>query len=202
MEIYILGEKVNKFYVYQYRDPRNNEVIYIGKGRGGRAYNHLTRCSNRILRNKIQHMRELKLEPIIEFILQDVDESFALFTERLYIAKYGRIDLGTGTLCNFTDGGDGIRNPSEEHRKRIGEAAKNRIISDETRKKLSDARRNISNETRNKKSDAARNISDETRKKLRDAARNRPRVICPHCRREVDSCSYTRWHGDNCKHRI
>lgn len=252
MEIYILGVIVNKFYVYQYRDPRNNEVIYIGKGQGGRAYHHLTRCHNPILRGKIQHIREQNLEPIIEFVLENATEEYAHFIEETFIAAYGRINLGTGTLCNFTDGGEGTSGMiiSEEHRKRIGDAAqnrtpealrrisessknrrpsaetikkrsesmRNRIVSEETRQKQAEIARNrvFSDETRNKMSETQKQRlaekpkkvkpvkqqnPEETRKKLSEAARNRARLACPHCGKEMDSSSYTRYHGDKCKQR-
>ena len=63
--------------------------------------------------------------------------------------------------------------PSEETRKKISEAQKNRApYSKETRKKISDAHKNISEETRKKMSDSAKNRaphSKETRKKISDA---------------------------------
>jgi len=42
-------------------------------------------------------------------------------------------------LVNSTDGGDGMRNPSEETRKKISQNARNRTFSTETRAKLSNA---------------------------------------------------------------
>lgn len=41
--------------------------------------------------------------------------------EQEFIKMYGRKDLNTGTLCNMTDGGDGMNQPSEEGRKRMSE---------------------------------------------------------------------------------
>ena len=67
--------------------------------------------------------------------------------------------------------------PSEETRKKMSEAQKNRAPrSEETRKKISEAQKNrapYSKETRKKISDAHKNISEETRKKMSDSAKNR-----------------------------
>ena len=34
------------FYVYKYIDPRNNQIIYIGKGKGNRRFYHLNKVKN------------------------------------------------------------------------------------------------------------------------------------------------------------
>lgn len=52
------------------------------------------------------------------------------------ILYYGRLDLKTGTLLNKNAGGQG-NNPSEKTRKIIGSYHKGKIISEETRKRLS-----------------------------------------------------------------
>ena len=95
------------FYVYRYTDPRNNEVIYVGKGKKQRVYSHLLKSSNKFLRHKIDKIRRAGYEPIIDFIATNIDEELAFLCEEEAIAKYGRISLGTGTLCNFVDGGIG-----------------------------------------------------------------------------------------------
>ena len=46
---------------------------------------------------------------------------------------------------------------------------KGKHLSEETKKKLSEANKNISEETRKKMSEAHKNISEETRKKIREA---------------------------------
>lgn len=65
------------------------------------------------------------------------------------------------------------RNPSDETRAKLSEARKGRIITPETRVKLSEAARNLSPDNRAKKSKAARNLSDETRAKMSEARRGR-----------------------------
>lgn len=101
------------FYVYIYKDPRptkNQQVVYVGKGTGDRAWYH---WNNRVRHNKgfgafLALLRREKLEPIIEIIKDGFDEAEAFYEEMRLIALYGRRDLNTGTLFNLTDGGEGF----------------------------------------------------------------------------------------------
>ncbi len=101
------------FYVYIYKDPRptkNQQVVYVGKGTGDRAWYH---WNNRVRHNKgfgafLALLRREKLEPIIEIIKDGLDEAEAFYEEMRLIALYGRRDLNTGTLFNLTDGGEGF----------------------------------------------------------------------------------------------
>jgi len=56
-------------------------------------------------------------------------------------------------------------------------------------------------------------ITEETRQKLRETCGRpgpkngmwgitRPRVLCPHCNRDVDPANASRWHFDKCKEKI
>jgi hypothetical protein len=51
-------------------------------------------------------MKALGLQPLIE-VLYFATEAEAFDTEKKLIKLFGRLDLKTGTLCNFTDGGEG-----------------------------------------------------------------------------------------------
>jgi len=51
-------------------------------------------------------------------------EKDAFDKERELITKYGRRDLGLGTLVNLTDGGEGMENPSQETRMKLSESRK------------------------------------------------------------------------------
>lgn len=129
---------MNIYYTYLYRDPtRNNEPIYIGKGKGKRCYDHLKSKKNAPLPNRIRKIKEWGVEPIIEFICKDVDEELALLVEEEAISLYGRKDLGTGPLLNLTDGGDGVSNVSEKTRKKLSDAGKGRIYDDAYRQNMS-----------------------------------------------------------------
>lgn len=102
---------MQKFYVYIICDPRpgkNNVPVYIGKGQRRRAYFHFKgKSCNRPLRHLIAkcHADGHKIESKI--IERFATEEEALAAEIALIAKYGRRDLGAGSLLNLTNGGDG-----------------------------------------------------------------------------------------------
>lgn len=136
-----------KYYVYLYRDPRprkRREPIYIGKGSAarGRADHHWrwpsSMCLNPILRGKLAKIKAAGLEPVIEIVdwFSDEEEAFAL--ERVLIKRFGRINLGTGSLCNLTDGGDGTSGAilNEEQRAAISKRLLGRKFSPETIERL------------------------------------------------------------------
>lgn len=55
-------------YVYAYIDPRNNDVFYIGKGKGSRALAHLSDRKESDKTERIAELSKLGLEPRIELI--------------------------------------------------------------------------------------------------------------------------------------
>lgn len=130
------------FYVYIYRDV--GEIpIYVGKGKDRRAWAHLSRHDKHPFVHKLRKMIREGYNPQPEILIGDVDEEFALFVEEELIRKFGRVDLGTGTLLNLTDGGEGacgcVR--SEDHKRRVSEAHKGKPKSEEHRRKMSDAKK-------------------------------------------------------------
>jgi hypothetical protein len=123
------------FYVYVIRDPRpdkNNAPIYVGKGTRNRAHSHLRQTShNKVLERIITTCRKLGIEPSVEIVARFSNEKAAFKSETALIKKYGRYDLGTGTLFNFTNGGEGVSGfrHSETMRKQFVEDAKRRFAS-------------------------------------------------------------------------
>lgn len=117
------------YYVYIYKDPRptkNQQVVYVGKGAGDRAWYH---WKKRVRGNKgfgafLALLRQEKLEPIIEIAREGLEEAEAFYEEMKLIEVYGRRDLGTGTLFNLTDGGEGLAGVirTDEWRKNISES--------------------------------------------------------------------------------
>ena len=100
------------FYVYVYRDPRptkNRQAVYVGKGRGKRAWKHWLHGNktNKSFNNWLAHIRRLSLSPVVEIVAQFESETVALDKERELIALFGRRDIGTGSLFNLTLGGQG-----------------------------------------------------------------------------------------------
>ncbi|WP_431861369.1 NUMOD3 domain-containing DNA-binding protein [Azospirillum sp.] len=131
-----LFEGAGKFYVYIYRDPRPGKrgvPIYVGKGSQayGRADDHWGgKATNRMLRGILAKVRSAGLEPIIEIVAWFDDEAAAFCLERSLIAKFGRRDLGSGTLCNMTSGGEGAAGAvrSKETKAKIGAGNRGKTI--------------------------------------------------------------------------
>ena len=136
---------MNIYYAYAY-NRLNGTPYYIGKGKDNRAYEKHT--SVHVPKDK---SRIVKLH-------ENLSEENALAKEIELIAFYGRKDNGTGILRNLTDGGEG---PS------------GRIPSDETRKKLSEAKTGekhpMYGRTGEKNPNYGKKLSDEHRRKLSEA---------------------------------
>jgi len=153
------------FYVYAYLRTKNSNngnigtPYYIGKGKGNRAFSNQHRVS------------PLSDKSNIVFLSTNLNENDALTEEIKQIAKFGRVDLGTGCLQNRTDGGEGLKNPSIETRRKIQESVKYRKpITEQGRRKISKTHKGkmVSAETRNKlaKSLAGRILSENTKQKI------------------------------------
>lgn len=84
-------------YIHYYDDV----IFYVGKGIG-------TRCAVTNSRNNHWNNVVNKHGFNIEIIESDLEESKSFELELRLIKKYGRVDLGTGTLVNWTDGGEGL----------------------------------------------------------------------------------------------
>lgn len=98
------------YYVYMYRDPRdgkNRIPVYVGMGKGKRAWQHLTRASNPGLKALITKAKVLGLDMQPEIVVAGLTQFSALAKEVELVELYGRRDLGTGSLYNLTRGGDG-----------------------------------------------------------------------------------------------
>jgi len=86
-----------EYYTYAYL-REDGTPYYIGKGKGKRAY--VKRYG------KGRARRPKNLNNII-LLKQNITEEEAFRHEKYMISVFGRKDLGTGTLHNRTDGGDG-----------------------------------------------------------------------------------------------
>lgn len=88
--------------VYQHRRLDTNEIFYIGIGKT------IARSKSKKYRNNIWHKIVKKSEYSIEILHTNLSWEESCILEKYYIKKYGRKDLGLGSLANMTDGGDGI----------------------------------------------------------------------------------------------
>lgn len=202
---------MNIYYVYIYYDPRKTpaEPIYVGKGHGDRMTIHINRqCYNPILRRKVNKIRSLGLEPVLEKFAENMSNEDACKLEMELIAKYGRLHLKTGTLCNLTEGGEGtvgykhrpetLELYSQQRKGKKQTPAQyaancNRVISDETRQKQSIASKGHSRHT-NEQLDKIRTIrlgskhSDETRELMseqRKGKKQTPAQYAANCNRDM-----------------
>jgi len=86
--------------VYLHRRKDNNEVFYVGIGTSKkRPYQNTGR-------NKYWHNIVNSVGYSTEITHKDICKEEACAIEEYLISFYGRKDLGLGTLCNVTDGGD------------------------------------------------------------------------------------------------
>lgn len=143
-------------YLYRHIRLDKNEPFYIG------VATHLKRAYDKSSRkNKIWKSIIAKTDYRVEILFDDLTREQALEKEIEFISFYGRIDLKTGSLANYTNGGEELnglwnkgRKASEETKAKLREAAKHKPpMSKETREKLS-------------KSKMGHIVSDETRRKL------------------------------------
>lgn len=162
-------------YIYKHIRKDNGEVFYVGLSlkndpKHGRAYSKDSRRSN--------HWKNIvkSVGYKVEIIEDNLTPDEAKEKEKYYISLYGRKDLGLGTLCNFTDGGDGTlgHRHTEEWKKNASERMKGelnsihkKVFTDEDRIKMSESRRGRkhSEETLNKL--RGRKHSEETLNKMR-----------------------------------
>lgn len=93
------------YYVYRYTDQTTGEVMYIGKGKGDRAYDHLkppTRGRQTRFKNKVEALKRAHTPPVVDILVDNIhDEQEAYRLEEQYIRFYGRKGYEEyGTLLN------------------------------------------------------------------------------------------------------
>jgi ribosomal protein S17 len=122
----------NNTCVYQHVRLDTNEVFYIGIGNNKRPYNkrHRNKWWNNIV-NKTDY----RVDILFDYLTWDE----ACEKEKQFIQLYGRKDLGIGTLVNLTDGGDGLKGRivSDETKQKMSLVRKGKPVSEETKLKLS-----------------------------------------------------------------
>ncbi len=103
-------EDRGKHYLYRHIRLDKNEPFYIGVGTKCDNIDNLSHKRSKTTqnRNKFWKRIEAKTEYKIDILFYSNDYNFILQKEIEFIALYGRRNLNKGTLCNLTDGGEGM----------------------------------------------------------------------------------------------
>lgn len=120
-----------KAYVYTHTRLDNNEVFYVGIG----TQDNYRRASRSHYRTNYWNNIVKKCGWKVDIVYDKISWEDACKKEKELILKYGRVDLGTGTLVNLTDGGEG----------NFGRKA-----SEKTRLKMSNKKRGIPHSKKHK----------------------------------------------------
>jgi hypothetical protein len=115
--------------VYRHIRKDTDKPFYIGIGSSiNRAYQKRSRNS---------HWKNIvsKTDYEVEILFDDLTYEQAKEKEIEFIKLYGRNDIGTGILCNMTDGGDGNNNFSVETKEKISKSLRGKTQSEETKAK-------------------------------------------------------------------
>jgi hypothetical protein len=133
------------YYIYRHVRLDKDEPFYIGIGHNNSKHLRYKRAYQKSSRNKYWKNIVNKTEYLVEILVDGLSKQEGFNSEVWWISFYGRKDLNKGTLVNLTDGGESgegrINKPvSEETKKKISIAGKNRNVSQETRDKISAAK--------------------------------------------------------------
>lgn len=123
-------------YVYRHIRLDKNVPFYIGIG----TDSSFSRANEKCRRNKLWNKIVDKTEHRVQILFDNLTWEEAKQKEIEFIALYGRIDKGCGTLTNLTDGGDGTLGAivTKEKRELFSKVHSGKVLSPEVRKKISD----------------------------------------------------------------
>jgi group I intron endonuclease len=134
------NEEIQTQYIYRLIDPRTKSVVYIGKTKNlKKRFNDHKRLRKNKYETRLEIWKNDLIKsggiPIME-VITECDISHVDELEKFYIRSYRESGFD---ILNSTDGGDGLQNPSEETRRKIGLKSKGRKHSEETIRKISES---------------------------------------------------------------
>ncbi len=131
----------NNAYVYRHTKVGTSEVFYIGIG----SSKNFKRAHDK--RNRSEWWKSIynKYGVEVEILSHTISWEEACDLEKILISYYGRLDKKEGVLVNMTDGGEGRLGfeHTEEWKKARREEMLGKPKSIESRKKLSESRKNM-----------------------------------------------------------
>ena len=157
------------YYIYAYV-RKDGTPYYIGKGKGNRAF------------HKSHSVSVPKDKSRIIFLETNLTELGSLALERRLISWWGRKNNKTGILRNLTDGGEGVSGVviSEESRKKISDYHKGKLKSNYHKSKMSEAKINVPKTEKHKLKISLSKLgikrkpfSEETKQKMRESQQRR-----------------------------
>lgn len=132
-----------KYTIYKLIDPTSNEIRYVGltfNDLKQRLKSHCSEKSSSHKSNWIKRLKSIGLKPIIESIEQDISSYDEVCNREIYWID--KLKSDGHPLTNMASGGNKNKKMSDETRKLMSESSKNRNIktylSDETKKNLSE----------------------------------------------------------------
>jgi hypothetical protein len=143
--------------LYRHIRKDKNQVFYIGIGTNEK------RMISKKSRNVYWENITKKTDWIAEIILDNLTWEEACEKEIEFIKLYGRKDLGLGTLCNMTDGGEGFLSLSDECKNK---QKQNTIKAWTGRKHTDEVKEKIKLSSIGNKNMLGKKHSIETRKKI------------------------------------
>lgn len=139
------------YYLYRHVRLDKNEPFYVGIGthytRWKGHYTSYRRAYDRTDRSNLWKKVYKKIlgEYEVQIIFETSDYNLLLNKEKEFISLYGRKDLGTGTLVNLTNGGEGVVNSGYVHTSKHNEnkrlALIGHVVTNETKQRQSLAKK-------------------------------------------------------------
>ena len=133
-------------YIYQHIRLDTNEVFYIGKGVQKKQNYQYYRAFDKKRRNNIWNSIVNKTEFKVEILATNLSEKECFNFEIELISKHGKIFDNSGTLANYTNGGEGQLRFHKNSQKQIDAANKARAIAwklPKTKKQIEAVTKNI-----------------------------------------------------------
>lgn len=194
--------------VYRHINLDSNKIFYVGIGTEKRAYDYKSRS---VAWKAQADISNIKTEILFE--CETRDEAYKKEIE--FIQLYGRLDKGTGTLVNRTDGGGWLRGAiwSPERIQKYSDNAKSKGTLKKWQEENGPAVRgrklpkqkqeHVEIRVEGIKKAWQSKTQEERNQQVALFIHNNPSYKvqnCEYCRRDIQGASaFKRFHGENCK---